>query len=537
MKKITLLLMLCAFAIAQGQAQKLSDEIKLTTGEPYAVVDAKSKEYVGVGDGITISVKTRGEIVIVQRYDTQSMTETDRQEYKDFPPYLKFEDLKMIDGKLYYFFSSYLKKEKKFEVYARMVNTNTGKFEDYVLLAKTEGTVVNSNGIRIGQQAAPIGILPSHFTITPAFDESKFLVSYKRKPVNKKNSENKDILGFFMFENNLKPIWGQEVEMPFTEDQFMINAMACTSKGTAHILGKMKEDNQFVMLSMDQDARIQKVELDINAELFFQKFMITEDGGGNLNVAGIYANGLDFKMGWGGGTLSFNTNGILIAKIDPFNGVIDSKDHEFPIDFINLYQSERQKEKNEKREDDGKAGINDLVLKEFISYEDGGALIVAEQDFYRSEYVFGQGNITVHRFEDIVMLRTNADGSIAWMRRLPKTQIVEHTGVRNGCGIKYANSPSGHYVLFLDNVNNAEIGPDDVPAAHKDGKGGFLTAYKISDTDGKSEKYTIANILDINGTEAHQFSPSRIFKVDESVFLLEMYIKGKKDNMVKMEFN
>ncbi|MFT5184061.1 MAG: hypothetical protein ACI84C_001189 [Flavobacteriales bacterium] len=28
-----------------------------------------------------------------------------------------------------------------------------------------------------------------------------------------------------------------------------------------------------------------------------------------------------------------------------------------------------------------------------------------------------------------------------------------------------------------------------------------------------------------------------MFKVDESVFLLEMYIKGKKDNMVKMEFN
>lgn len=537
MKRITIMLILCVFAGIQFQAQTLSDEIKLTTGEPYKVVDAKSKEYIGVGEGYTISVKTRGELVIVQRYDTNSMTETDRFEYEDFPPYLKFEDLEMINGHLYYFFSSYIKKEKKFEIYAREVNTNTGKFDDFVLLAKTEGTVVNKNGIKFGQQTPPATLLPSHFTITPAFDESKFLVSYKRKPINRKNSENQDVLGFFMFGDDLSRIWGQEVELPYTEDQFLINAMACTAKGTAHILGKLKEDNQFVMLSMDQDARIKNVALDIDAELFFQEFKITEDGGRNLNVAGVYANGIDYKMSWnGGGSLSFNTNGVLITKVDPFEGVIEKADHEFSIELINQYQSERQKGKNEKREDDGKAGINDLAMKEFISYEDGSSLVIAEQDFYRSEYVFGQGTITVHRFEDVIMLRTKPDGSLNWIRRLPKTQVVEHTR-KNGCGIKYASSPSGHYILFLDNVNNAEIGPDDVPAVHKDGKGGFLTSYKIADDSGESEKYTIANILDIDGTEAHQFSPSRIFKVDESVFLLEMYIKGKKDNMVKMEFN
>ncbi|MFT4679676.1 MAG: hypothetical protein ACI9RU_002267 [Litorivivens sp.] len=536
MKKITLMLLLCVFAGIQFQAQKLSDEIKLTSGEPYKVVDAKSKEYIGVGDGATISVKTRGELVIIQRYDTQSMTETDRFEYEDFPPYLKFEDLEMINGHLYYFFSSYIKKEKKFEIYAREVNVNTAKFSDFVRLAQSEGTVINKNAVTFGKQAIA-GTLPSHFTITPAFDESKFLVSYKRKPIKRKNSENKDVLGFFMFDDALSPIWGQEVELPYTEDQFLINALACTAKGTAHILGKLKEDNQFVMLSMDQDARIKNVALDINAELFFQEFKITEDGDGNLNVAGIYANGIDYKVSWNGsGSLSFNTNGILISKVDPFTGVLDKEDHEFSIDLINLYQSQRQKDKNEKREEDGKAGINDLVMKEFISYKDGSALVLAEQDFYRSEYIFGKGQITVHRYEDIIMLRTKPNGTLDWVRRLPKTQIAEHT-LKNGCGIKYASSPTGHYVLFLDNVNNAEIGPDDVPASHKDGKGGFLTAYKIADESGESEKYTIANILDINGTEAHQFAPSRIFKVDESVFLLEMYIKGKKDNMVKMEFN
>ena len=45
---------------------------------------------------------------------------------------------------------------------------------------------------------------------------------------------------------------------------------------------------------------------------------------------------------------------------------------------------------------------------------------------------------------------------------------------------------------------------DEVPSKHEDGKGGYLTAYKIDDVTGAIEKHSIFDITDIKGTEAYQ---------------------------------
>jgi len=91
------------------------------------------------------------------------------------------------------------------------------------------------------------------------------------------------------------------------------------------------------------------------------------------------------------------------------------------------------------------------------------------------------------------------------------------------------------YILFLDNVKNADLGIDEVPERHKDGRGGFLTAYKLDDATGAIEKHSIFDITDIQGTEAFQFKTSRIFEAADKVFILEVYIKGKQDTMIKMQ--
>jgi hypothetical protein len=64
-----------------------------------------------------------------------------------------------------------------------------------------------------------------------------------------------------------------------------------------------------------------------------------------------------------------------------------------------------------------------------------------------------------------------------------------------------------------------------------------LTTYKVNDATGDIEKHNILNVLNIKGIEAFQFATSRIFDVDDTTFMLETYIKGKKDAMVKMELN
>jgi exosome complex RNA-binding protein Rrp42 (RNase PH superfamily) len=81
-------------------AQKLSKDFDVTVSEPFKVVDAPSKEYFAVGDGMTISVKTRGEVVTIQKFDTESMKEVSRKEYKDFPRYNKVQAILQRKDKL-----------------------------------------------------------------------------------------------------------------------------------------------------------------------------------------------------------------------------------------------------------------------------------------------------------------------------------------------------------------------------------------------------------------------------------------------------
>jgi len=123
------------------------------------------------------------------------------------------------------------------------------------------------------------------------------------------------------------------------------------------------------------------------------------------------------------------------------------------------------------------------------------------------------------------------------MKKLPKNQA----GTR-GVGqmsISFMEGPTADYIAYVDNPKNISLTAEGgVPEAHRDGKGGFLTTYKVDYSTGNIEKHTICDLNNINdGLTAYQFSTTRIFKSTEGVFLMEIYIKDKKDTMVKFELN
>ena len=101
--------------------------------------------------------------------------------------------------------------------------------------------------------------------------------------------------------------------------------------------------------------------------------------------------------------------------------------------------------------------------------------------------------------------------------------------------VKYIKGADASYILYLDNPKNIDLQLAEVPAKHEEGRGGYLTAYKIDDATGNIEKHTICDVHDIKGTEAFQFKTSRIFQASDKNFLLEIYIKGKEDTMVKLQ--
>jgi hypothetical protein len=532
-KKNSLLLILILVQIVAFGQVKLSKDFNVTVGTPYEVVDAKSKDYFSDGKSNAITVKTDGEKVTIQRYDFVSMKEVSRKSYEDFPPYNKIQKVMQLGDKLFYIFSSFNKKEKKEDIYLREINMSDGTFQAPKLLFSTGSeATVSSYGDVAGMTMFGLGV-PIRFEVHKSFDNSKLLIRYRLKPEEKKDSKNFDVLGFYVFDAALQKQWGGEVKMPYTEKEMNNLAYAVSKNGKAFMLAYINESKRFELITIGNDLKVTTNKIDINGDLYFQQFMLTEAADGNLTAIGYYANGIDVKVNWtANATLSYNINGILNFKMDQNGKVLEKFDFEFPLELINQYESLRAKEKNEKREGEGKAGINDLKVIAVALDPDGSTTIIGEQQYQRKEFVYTRQAV-VYYYGDIIATKFDKKGKLLWMKKLPKTQTGEQG--KGGMSVRYIKGKGASYVLYLDNIKNASLHIADVPAKHNDGQGGYLTAYKIDDVTGAIERHSIFNIEDIKGIEAFQFRTHRIFDAKDKVFLVEFYMKGKKDTMAKME--
>ena len=388
-----------------------------------------------------------------------------------------------------------------------------------------------------GPLMATYGQLP-RFKILPSFNKDKFLIQYRNVPLKKRDADNFDVIGFQVFDKDFKKEWGKEVTMPYTEKEMNNIAFGVLNNGNAFMIAQKNEDKKLELFTITKDEDLAIKPLDMKGDYYFMKMNLKEDAEGNLICAGLYSeDGVDLKIGFGvfgSSGISFNTNGLVYFKMNQQGKVLASQDYEFPLEFIQQYVSDRIKKRAAKREGKGKAGIEDLKLVEMINQEDGSTVFVCERQYIRNE-MWGTKQETVYHYYNIVVMKLNADGSLAWIKKIPKDQAgVTGTGQMS---IKYIEGDGYHYVVYVDNPKNLNISPEEAPATHKNGMGGFLTACKIDDETGKYEKHTVLDMRDIEGKVAHQFRVTRIYEasIEDQIFMMEAYLKGKKDAMIRIQ--
>lgn len=534
-KYLLLVLLFILPIISFGQV-KFSNDFKIKTGKLYKVVDAPSKLYFPVNGEFVISIKTKGETVTLQLYDAVKMMEVKRHEYKDFPKYSKVQDVVSIGEKMYYVFEAFNKKNDNFSVYIREINSYDATFGKIIKLFTTKEVVVGSvvDPLETTKAFNIAGMkLGPKFKIYKSFDESKIMIGYRNKPKIKSDKKNKDIIGVQVYDTDFNFIWGNEKKMPYTEADINNLAYGISGNGLAYMLIYNNASGSYSALTLTENGEMKEHKLNIDGDKLVQRLEIREDDEGNMIFAGFYANGIDFKVSWtGSASLSFNTNGILYFEMNKDGDVMNYHDYPFSIDFINEYQTSRQKKKSNKREADDKAGIEDLKMIEFVVNDDGSAIFMGEQRYMRKE-MYGMKQELVFHYYHIVLAKIDRNGELEWMVKMPKNQAGKNG--RGGMGTKYMQGNNNHYLLYLDDEENANISINDAPVPYKDGSEGFLSAYVVDDETGKVEKHQILTMKNINGIKAYQFKTSRIFNLKDNVSMLEIYTKGKKDTMVKLE--
>ncbi len=517
-----------------------SKEITYEVGSPYPVVDAISKQYFEK-DGEIMTFKVKKNEYIIQKLDAKSMKFKSIRNYKDLPKDHVFEGLEEVNGKYYFFYSLWDRPKTAEQLFVREIDFASGKMksEDKRII-KTKGKVT---GLMAGRTYFSIKVVDK-FDFEKSTDNSMLMIKYRKKPEKRNDDISYDIIGFNVFDSDMNPIWSKEIKMPYTEKKMNNIDYALDSYGNSYILTTVYKDDStrrfkkdgsinYHMELMKIDAKTQtlrktKIEL---KDQHINRIWLYEAEKGKMVCAGFYNDGKD----------SDDAEGIFVAQLDENNKLANVNSHKIPVEVLNLYKKKRIQAKNEKKEEKGKkTEFEELQLRKFITRDDGSILLIGEQFFIKAHTYYSNGRRTTYytyHYNDMLISKLNPDGSLAWMKVLPKMQ--RGTVGQGGMGFKYFSRNNNHYLLILDNFKNLELSEDKAPKLHMDGAGGYLTAYKVTD-DGTVSKFSILNVAEVPELKkgaVYQFGVNRIVNISDNEFVVEFYKKKKEDVLIKFKIN
>lgn len=520
-----------------------------TISKPYPVIDAGQKLYFSnTAEEKALGIKIDGKDVYLQTFDARAMKEVKRNKYSDWPKDFVFENATWFQGKLYFFYSVLDRgKEAAKKMYAREIDFDNSKFIDTgKLLFSIQGKQADISKPIFGQVSVETA---GPFSFHLSKDKSKLLIQYRKAPEVKSDKSNFDVIGMYVFGEDLNLIAGNDIKMPYTEKKMDNVDYTIDSEGNPYLLAKVYKDgstkdskgkgdkrkaNYFMELFKvdvkNKSIKTTKIEVGDN---FIKDSWIYEGDENTIYCAGFY-NKMIGGQSLGGTNLDDDADGLFLFYLDKDGRIVGKNFYEIPLEVLNQYTKAGGKPAKEKKEKDDKAEFDYLELVELAVQEDGSILIIGEQRYLEvSTSQRGVSYYTLHS-NDMLVSKISPDGLLLWMKKLPKRQAGSMNS--KSLGFRRLSYGGAHYLFFVDNDKNLKLGLNERPARHIEGLGGFLTAYIIDDQTGAVQKKMVLNPAKLkNGMEVFQLGLNRIAKVSESACFIEFYKKGKEDVFLKID--
>lgn len=525
---LTLLFLLGSLSLHAQDDIQVSSGVKVTKSAPYPVVDAYSKEYYSLSNGEVLSIKQKrkgGLTLILQKFSGESLDESQRGE-----SVLSIEKGMAIEGtfkmgETFYLMYSKLTASKEVILYAREISTASlslfGEEKELLTMTQPENQVP-FGGIVLSKQTFP------RFSFDFSSDQSVMVVRYRKKPVNKDDSNNHDVIGMCAFDRQMTKLWGNEFEMPYTESLMDNLDFTVDSKANGYFLIKkykeeltrknreVSDNESMAILVANQDGSLTEVEFNLG-EKMLDDVSLKENKNGDIICAGYYRK-----------PKSYGVEGAFVSILDSKGNLSAPKLYEFSLDFIKKYKriSDKAKKKMENADANDNLAMSNLRMRRIQTLEDGG-IVLAGEIFYITTHTDSKGNTyTTYHYDDVIVVKINADGELGWMQKFPKRSISE--SFRLMASEKYT------YVLFLDPVRNATMTDDG--EVNKDIKGDCVTAHCVDNKTGEVKYLHLFDWRKIDGTVVYQYALNRVIPLTDNSFAIELYIKQKSDMMFKVEF-
>ena len=361
-------------------------------------------------------------------------------------------------------------------------------------------------------------------------DKTKFLYTYSLTPKERKDAISKDIIGMYVFDENLAKQWGGEFEMPYTEAKMDNLSYTLGSDGRVYLLAKVYETDRpretkgkdkttpnfhFEVLAYNKGSKTPKI-VEVKIEKYFPtEAYIYENSDGNIVVGGFY-----------GKTVHKSVDGAYLVKLDVDKSTITKINggyYEIPSDVVKSFISDKQRRKLDKKAEkhpDSDLEINNLYIRKIYELTNGSTAIVAEEYHVEVYYTYSSnGNVQRHYktfADDIFVMSIDANGKLSWVKKIPKAQI-SNDAVGEGLSMNSFATGADIHIFYLDNIKNANLPENKAPAVAVNKKGGFLTGVNI-DAKGEVKKYNLGD--------------TKTFKTN---FYIRYFVNGGSNNLISTE--
>ncbi len=472
-----ILFLICSITLSL-QAFSQSDiklfNLDLKQGPEYEGKASFVEDVVGVMDDRVIIVRTQKKKLYLEALDQNGTVLKsvllEGLKYKEIKK--KFVGAFILKDKLFLRFGAFDKKNKT--AYGLIDEYDSASLQFSRNVSTESNNVEGVKGVYwygIGASRAFSELSEAGFFVSA---DKNYVVDYSSRFDKDKSA--KENITMRVYDANMDLAWEKEFEIPYNSDLFRIDRVIVDENGNTHLLGKEffekvksfkkgKSNFKYHVLSfLNKGTEIKDNSLEID------NFVITDA------AIGITSDGFLVASGFYG-TKSMNSiDGSFSIKMDiKSHKVLFSNRKEFGKEFIQMGMSDREIKRSNKKEDKGEdLELPNFDLDRFVLMPDGGWLLMAEQFYITTQTITTSGpngsmstrTITYYHYDDIILVKMNANGEIEWNTKIPKNQ--SSSGAISPLSYSWFYCKGKIYILY----NSAPFRKEnEVMAAMVDSKG------------------------------------------------------------------
>lgn len=343
--------------------------------------------------------------------------------------------LAQLDTSLFAFVRYYSKPDARHRIYAQYINR----------MGDSDGRPRLLQEIKLED-----GRKPGRFELTFSDDALRAALVYY-PPRDRKAAQT---LSVTLFDNHLKPVWKQELEIPYPQETLTLGDPVLDNFHNLFFQARVTDPDRvwtagkpnfhYLILGCFTDAnQVREFEVKL-PKRSVSTVHLHASPNGNMLIGGLYSNLASTER---------QSDGVFYLDINPKSGTIERTTMlDYTPEVKRPFLTDRELEKNRE--------LEDFVITDIVPLSSGAVLLMTERQYHRqrcaSDPRTGTLNCTDHYyFGDIMALMVEADGKSLSAVRVPKSQ---HSTNDFGPYSSFAMPIDGELpsLYFLDNSKNTD---------------------------------------------------------------------------------